>query len=73
MANQVFAILPSGNYGLDGFPLALSASLLIAGVLPNVNAQSDMVSASQKFLGHSFGGSHSQVSPQASLSQCPLS
>ena len=73
MANQVFTILPSGNYGLDGFPLALSASLPIAGVLPNVNAQSDMVPASQNFLGHSFGGSHSQVSPQASLSQCPLS
>lgn len=72
MANQVFVILPSGNYGLDGFPSALSAGLPIADVLPNVNAQSDMVPASQNFLGHSFEGSHSQVSPQASLSQCPL-
>ena len=63
MANQVFAFLPSGNYGLDGFPLALSASLLIAGVLPNVNAQFDMIPTSKNFLSHAFGGSLSQVSP----------
>ena len=32
-----------------------------------------MIPISQNFLGHAFGGSHSQVNPQASLSQCPLS
>ena len=38
MANQVSAILPSGNYRLDGFPSALSAGLHTVGVLPNINA-----------------------------------
>ena len=73
MANQVYAILPSGTYGSDGFPSALSVGLSTASVLPNVNAQSDLIPTSQNLLGHAFGGSHSQVSPQASLSQCPLS
>lgn len=73
MANQVSTVLPLGTYGLDGFSSALSASLPTAGVLPNGNAQFDMVPSSQTFLGHPFGGSHLQVSPQASLSQCPLS
>ena len=60
-------------YSLDGFPSVLSVGLPTASVLPNVNAQIDMIPTSQNFLGHAFGGSHSQVSPQASLSQCPLS
>ena len=78
MANQVSAILPSGNFGLDGFPSPLNVCLHIAGalptsVLPNVSAQSDIVPTSQNFFGHSVGGSHLQASPQTSLSQCPLS
>ncbi|KAK7820627.1 ADP,ATP carrier protein, mitochondrial [Quercus suber] len=32
-----------------------------------------VTSETTTFLGHTFGGSHSQVNPQASLSQCPLS
>ena len=63
MANQVYAILPSGTYGSDGFPSTLSVGLPTAGVLPNVNAQFDMIPTSQNFLSHAFGGSLSQVSP----------
>lgn len=43
ITNQVSTILPSGTYGLDGFPSALSAGLPTAGVFPNANAQSNMV------------------------------
>nr|POE91606.1 hypothetical protein CFP56_25649 [Quercus suber] len=66
-------VLPLGTYGLDGLSSALGASLPPTGVLHNGSAQFDLVPTSQTFLGHTFEGSHSQVSPQASLSQCPLS
>ena len=54
MTNQVFAILPSGNFGLDGFPSPLNVGLP-TGVLPNVSAQSDIVPTSQSFLCHHLG------------------
>ena len=54
MTNQVFAILPFGNFGLDGFPSPLNVGLP-TGVLPNVSAQSDIVPTSQSFLGHHLG------------------
>ena len=78
MANQVFAMLPFGNFGLVVFPSTLNVGLPIVGalptgVLPNVCAQSEIVPTSPNFLGHSFGGSHLQASSQTSLYQCPLS
>ena len=51
MANQVFAMLPSGIFGLDVCPSTLNVGLptvdaLPTGVLPNVRAQSEIVLAS---------------------------
>ena len=83
MANQVALMQPSGNSRIDIFPSIVNSSFMTTGVLPNVGVQpvgtlpigvlpNVVVQpniASQNHVGHPFGGSYVQASPQVPLSQ----
>ena len=78
MANQVASMQTFGNFGLDVLSPNVHSGFMPTGVLPNVGVQSsgalpnDCIQsdiALQNHVGHSFGGSYVQASPQVPLSQ----